>query len=82
MSTRCKGCNTVVKRHGLLPHLRLSRNPQCELYHRQLHHGVLPPNNDAAVDATSTQVQVVNPEQSKDEEGVAAITECQSYCTS
>ena len=78
MSTRCKGCDAVIKCSGLYPHLRQSRNPLCELYRRQLDEGVLFPE-DGSNAATSAQVQAVDTKHSGDERGTAAITECQSY---
>jgi hypothetical protein len=51
MSILCKGCNAVVKRSGLYPHFRQSRNPHCEEYRIKLDGGALLPNNegDAAI---------------------------------
>lgn len=55
MSTRCKGCNAVIKRSGLYPHFLLSRNPQCELYRLKLDDGTLFPNNDGELAASGAQ---------------------------
>ena len=78
MSIRCKGCDAIVKRSGLYPHMRHSRNPQCELYRRQMDDGLLF-SNDGSNTATSAQVQVVDTKRSKGERGMDAIMECQSY---
>jgi hypothetical protein len=76
MSTLCKGCNAIVKRSGLYPHLQHSRNPKCELYHRELDEGALLPNNDSNTTASQAQAHVANTEETESE--MAVIMECLS----
>ena len=76
MSTRCLGCNAVVKRSGLYPHFKRSHNPQCETYRRKLDEGALLPNNDYDMAASEAQPRVADTEDSESE--MAIITECQS----
>lgn len=76
MSTRCKGCNTVVKRSGLYPHFLHSHNPKCKMYRHELDEGALLPINDGNAAASKAQVHVANMECSESE--MTDIMECES----
>ena len=77
MSTRCKGCNTIIKCSGLYLHFLLSHNPQCELYRRKLDDGVLLPDNKGKMAASRARAHVTETENGEKEGKRGVIMECQ-----
>ena len=78
MSTRCKGCYTIIKRSGLYPHFLHSCNPQCELYRCKLDDGVLLPNNEGKTAASRARAHITSTEHSESESEREVVMECQS----